>query len=316
MQISTDLKELIEEKKFSDLVKLLISKYKIAESEQERKNVFLDLLKISQNFPDDLAPVLIRKLDKYKFKRFLKEQEKIPDEEIPQELEEELELDDNIYSEILKTLCQVALKEPDKSISLVPILIGELSTQSSYETCEKTIQAIQSSNPDGCIQILAQNMDEYKNKRFKWRFVLQLGKIGTEHPELVDKIITILKDILKKDQDEKVRAAATEAMSLIRIETSDEEAVKQVPVEVLEKVSKDTSELVQDIAKEKLGEIKQVTETEKMISEVKNGLEQEGKTDSKKTNDEENEDDVPLKEKKELKSSKSQKKSRTKPKKK
>ena len=80
-----------------------------------------------------------------------------------------------------------------------------------------------------------------------------------------------------KDQDEKVRAAATEAMSLIRIETTDEEAGKQVPVEELEKVSKDKSELVQDIAKEKLDEIKQVEETEKIISEVKNGIENEEK---------------------------------------
>ena len=160
---------------------------------------------------------------------------------------------------------------------LIPILIGELSVQNSYETCEKTIETIQSSNPKGCIDVLSDNMNKLKNKKLKWRFVLQLGKIGTEHPDLVDQILPVLKNILKADEDEEVRAAATEAISLIRIEVPDEEVGKQVPVKELEKVSKDESELVQDIAKEKLDEIKQVEETEKIISEVKNGIESEEK---------------------------------------
>ena len=289
MQVSNDLKELIEERKFSELVSSLISQYKTAETEQERKNILLDLLKIGQNFPTDLAPVLIKKLEKYKLKRFINEQETDLEKEVSEEIEEEIELDDTIYNEILKTLCQVALQDPEKSVDLIPILIGELSAQNSYETCEKTIETIQSSNPKGCIEVISGNMNKLKNKKLKWRFVLQLGKIGTEHPDLVDQILPILKEIIKSDEDEKVRAAATEAMSLIRIEASDEEIGRQVPVKVLENVSKDKSELVKDIAKEKLDEIKQVEGTEKIISEVKNGIEPEeekpapkkSKTDSK-----------------------------------
>ena len=112
-----------------------------------------------------------------------------------------------------------------------------------------------------------------KNKEYRWRFALHLGKIGTEFPDLVEHIIPLLSDVLENDKDEKVRAAATEAMSLIRIETSDEETIKKVPIEEIEAQSKDKSELVKDIAKEKLDEIKQVTETEKLIQDVMNGNE-------------------------------------------
>ncbi|MHA1797966.1 MAG: HEAT repeat domain-containing protein [Candidatus Helarchaeota archaeon] len=281
MQISTDFKELIEDKKFKELVKSLISHYKDASSEQERKNASLELLKISINFPTEITPVLIKKMEEYKASLKIKEQEGETKGEISPELEENIELTDNIYNEILRTLCQVAAKDPEKSVSILPILIRELSSRNSYETCEKTIEAIQSANPTGCVDVLAKELNSKINKQSRWRFALQLGKIGTAHPELVDKILTILSSTLKNDQDEKVRAAATEAMSLIRIENVDEEAVKHVSIEEIEKKSKDESELVQDIAKERLIEIKQISETEKLIKEAKNEVKSTEKKEKK-----------------------------------
>jgi len=275
LEISNNLKELIENRKFEDLINLIITLYLKSTSEQDRKKTILDLVTIGSNFPTEINPILIGKLEEYKAKRDSIDKDSEEIEEMSEDLKEETELEDITHDEILKALCQIATKNSKESVDLVPILIGECAEHNLYETCDETIGTIQKANPEGTINALAKALKSSKNKEYRWRFTLYLGKIGAEFPDLVAHIIPLLSEVIESDKDEKVRAAATEAMSLIRIETTDEEAIKKVPMEEIEAKSKDKSELVKDIAKEKLDEIKQVAETEKMIHEVMNGNEPE-----------------------------------------
>ena len=273
MEISNELKDLIESRKFEDLINLIITLYIKSASEQDRKKPILDLVTIGSNFPAEINPLLIEKLEEYKAKKESIDKDAEDIEEISEELKEETELQDIAHDEILKALCQIATKNSKESVDLVPTLIGECAEHNLYETCDETIGTIQKANPEGTINVLAKALKGKKNKEYRWRYALHLGKIGAIYPDLVEHIIPLLSDVLENDKDEKVRAAATEAMSLIRIEVSDEETIKKVPIEEIEAHSKDKSELVKDIAKEKLDEIKQVTETEKLIQDVKNGNE-------------------------------------------
>ncbi len=283
MELSSELKELIENRKFEDLINLIITLYMKSASEQERKKTLLDLVTIGSNFPNEINPLLIEKLEEFKEKKQLINKDSEEIEEITEELKEETELQDITHEELLKALCQIAIKNSKESIELVPTLIGECAKHNLYETCDKTIGSIQSADPEGTINELAKALKGKKDVEYRWRFALYLGKIGVEYPDLVEHIIPLLSDVLESEKDEKVRAAATEAMSLIRIETTDEETVKKIPIEEIEAQSKDKSELVKDIAKEKLDEIKQVSETEKLIQEVKNGSEDSEKTKSEES---------------------------------
>ncbi|MHA1404841.1 MAG: sister chromatid cohesion protein PDS5 [Candidatus Helarchaeota archaeon] len=274
---SIKTKKLLEKGRFEEVIEGFLKEYLTldednVEGKQNRKETIITELKIlGEGFPGDFGPILIQIADKYKpsFKIEVADEEKIDEEHIEKQAE--------IYRSLVKIICTIAEKNPKKFVTIIPILIKKLAEQDIYDICSKTIENIQQKVPEEMLNVLAKSLKKQKDEDFRWRFTLQLGKLGTKFPELIKDIIPLLKERLE-DSDERVRAAATEAISLVGIE-SPEDTTNVIPIEEIKEKAEDESAIVQDITKEMVPTLEKVVEAEELIHGLGESLAIEEKTE-------------------------------------
>ncbi len=238
---SEQLKTLLEKEKFENALELLVDTY--IKSEGEEKRSFIpELTKIGIKYPKSTVSLI----------------------EIAKKQDEET------YDILFNAIFDIISNSPETHVDLVPLLIKELRNQSVYARIKQALGLIRVKVPREYVDKI---MDSLKNKEDpdRWRYILELGSIGVKFPEINDIIIPYLTNLLN-DENEQVRAAATDTLEKIRTQAPVKPTVDPTPQ--IKAQTEDESGIVRDVAKEALNNIEKTDEVEGMV---------EGKKKPKKT---------------------------------
>jgi len=228
------IKKLLEKEKFKNALELLIDNYINSKGGEKKKDLITDLTQICSKYPNSAFSLI--ELSKNQ--------------------------DEMLYEVLINILCDIITNAPDKYVDLVSLLISELRNQNVYPRINQILDLIRIKTPKEFTHVI---MDSLKDKEDpdRWRYVLELGKIGVKFPEINDIIIPYLTKLLK-DENEQVRAAATDTLEKIRTESPIKPKVDPTP-QIKAQANIDESGIVRDVAKEALNNIEKVTKAEQIV---------------------------------------------------
>ncbi|NVM02742.1 MAG: HEAT repeat domain-containing protein, partial [Candidatus Helarchaeota archaeon] len=185
--LDTDqIKKLLEKEKFEQVLNQIIECYINSKEEGTRAKCITEFTQIGLKYPN-IAPLIINL--------------------IKRQNEEDYEVLFNIF-------CDIIAKLPENFVVIVPNLIQELNNQSVYTRIKQTLDLIRLKAPNQFIDVIMDSL-KIKDDPDRWRYVLELGNFGVKFPEVNDILIPYLTKLLK-NENEQIRAAATDTLEKIR----------------------------------------------------------------------------------------------------
>lgn len=227
------IKTLLEKEKFEQVLDYLIDCYINSKEEGTRGECVTEFTQIGLKYPNT-APLIITL--------------------IKRQNEED-------YEVLINVFCDIIAKMPENFVDIVPNLIQELNNQSVYTKIKQTLDLIRIKAPNQFIDVIMDSL-KVKDDPDRWRYVLELGNFGVKFPEVNDILIPYLTKLLK-NENEQIRAAATDTLEKIRTQAPVKPTVDPVPH--LKAQANDESGIVRDVAKEALNNIEKVTKAEEIM---------------------------------------------------
>jgi len=238
---SEQIKKFLEKEKFKLALEFIIDNYIKSSSEEKQRELVTDLTKICSKYPN--CALLLIELAKVQ--------------------------DELLYEVLFNTLCDIIIDAPELYVNLIPLLIKELKNQSVYTRIKQVLELIRIKSPRKFINVI---MDKLKDKEDpdRWRYILELGNFGVKFPEVNDILIPYLTKLLN-DENEQVRAAATDTLEKFRTKAPIKPTVDPTP-QIKAQANKDKSGIVRDVAKEALNNIEKVAAAEEIVEEKVDGI--------------------------------------------
>lgn len=230
------IKKFLEQEKYELALELLIENYLKSEAEEKKRELVTDLTKICSKYPNCATSLV----------GIAKDQEEL------------------LYEVLFNTLCDIISDSPEKYVDLVPLLIKELKNQSVYTRIKQVLELIRLESPREFMDVIMDKLKEKEDPE-RWRFILELGNFSVKFPEVNDILIPYLTNLLN-DENEQVRAAATDTLEKFRTKAPVKPTVDPTP-QIKAQAAGDESGVVRDVAKEALNNIEKVEAAEEIVEE-------------------------------------------------
>ncbi|MFX0133568.1 MAG: HEAT repeat domain-containing protein [Candidatus Hodarchaeota archaeon] len=230
------IKKLLEKEKFEQVLNQIIECYINSKEEGIRAKCVTEFTQIGLKYPN-IAPLIINL--------------------IKRQNEED-------YEVLFTIFCDIIAKLPENFVVIVPNLIKELNNQSVYTRIKQTLELIRIKAPNQFIDVIMDSL-KIKDDPDRWRYVLELGNFGVKFPEVNDILIPYLTKLLK-NENEQIRAAATDTLEKIRTQAPVKPTVDPVPQ--IKAQANDESGIVRDVAKEALNNIEKVAKAEEIVEKT------------------------------------------------